>query len=366
MIKKADGLVTYRNGEIPAGMATMTMLARQRRRPAPDQPVVGYYKVRRGEVPLYAIAESVELPAMTDKQLARWTANRTCARCEEVLADPVPLLADGRRLDATCRKAEQLARTRVSWLALRMEAVAWARAFIAKRDGVIVVGHLVSGGWSASPVDLLAVEDNFNVLLRVLTWPSPYHRLSSGGVRWSRFPRSVHDQVEGRIRRLAPGGGVVDCDEIVAHLFPLIGRPIVYLTVGGSGHPIRHVADNSEHWSGHEQSLFTGAPLGLDRHRSNDFAERWRDWLAEPLPGQNAWPGRDGLRRQPVEATSAAGGLTRVLVGLLRMSLDDHPGGPAVCPVLPETGLEPCGEPVGLSGTCPGHKASSGNAVSRP
>lgn len=365
MIKKADGLVTYRHGEIPAGMATMSMLARQRRRPAPKQPVVGYYKVRRGEVPLYAIADSVELPAMTDKQLARWTGNRTCARCGETRVDPVPLLDDGRRVDEKCRQAERLARARVSWLAGRMEAVAWARAFTAKRDGVILVGHLVAGRTGASPVELLAVDQEFNVLLRALTWPSPYRNLSYGGVRWSRWPRSVYDLVEGRTRRLAPGGGVVDCDEIVPHLFPLIGRPVVYLTVGGSGHPIRYVADNSAHWS-HEPSLFSGAPLGLDRHRSNDFAERWRDWLAEPQPGQNYWPGRDGLRRQPVEATSAAGGLARVLVGMLRMSLDDHPDGPAVCPVLPETGLEPCGEPVGLSGTCPGHEASPENAVSRP
>lgn len=351
-------LATYGHGEIPDGWATMSMLARQhRRRPAPGQPAVGYYRVRKGEVPLYAIAGAVELPAMSDKQRARWEGNRTCARCETMYPDPVTLLDDGRRVDWDCRQAERLARSRVSWLALRMQAVAWAREFAEQADGVIVVGRLVSGrSSSASPVELLAVDQRRDVLVDVLTWPSPYENLTDGGVKWPRSPRSVYDLVEGRTRRLAPGGGAVDADEIVPLLFPLVGRPMVYLTVDGSGDPIGHVGDSSRLWSSHGLSLVTGAGFDRgDRYDSHDFAVRWRDWLAEPQPGQNYWPGREGLRSQRVEAATAAAGVTRVLVGLLRMVLDDHPDGPAVCPVLAETGLEPCGEPVGLEGTCSGH-----------
>ena len=352
----ADELVTYRHGEIPDGMATMTMLARERRRPAPGQQPVGFYKISRGEVPLYAVADSVTLPAMTDKQHARWTADRTCARCGEVRPEPVPLADDGRRVDMECQRIERTAAARVTWLKLRMEAVAWAKAFLDKPDGTILVGGLFTrSSMDASPVELYAVRlKPMWPLVDVLAWPSPYRNITWAGTCWPRHPRHVRDR-DGR--RLAPGGGTVDCDEIVPHLYPLIGRTLVYLTLGGSGHPIDYLISNSQRWNTYEQSLFAGPALSPDRSGDNDFAVRWRDWLCEPQDIRWPWQGREGLVRQPVEAASAFDGVMQVRAGLLRMSTDDHPDGPALCPVLPATGLEPCGEPVGLSGTCALHES---------
>lgn len=348
-------LPTYRYGQIPDGMATVSMLARMRRRLArPDQPAVGWYPIRKGVVPLYAIADSVELPKMSAKQFARWTAHRTCARCGEVRGEPVPLCDDGRRVDLECRRLERLAVARVTWLKARMEAVAWARAFHDQPDAAILVGRLFGHcSLEASPVDLFAISLNpTRPLLDVLAWPSPYRNITQfGGTTWARLPRGVHS----RAGRLAPGGGAVDCDEITPHLYPLLGRPLVYLTLGGAGHPIEHVERNSHNWSPHGVSLFAGPALQDDRNGHNDFAARWRDWMCEPEDTRHPWAHRDSLKRQPIEADTPAAAAELVLAGLLWMGLDAHPDGPPLCPVLPETGLEPCGEPAGLSGTCPLH-----------
>lgn len=360
-----DDLPTYGRGKIPDGMATMTMLSGLRRRVAPGQPPVGYYPVRGGVVPLYAVADSVTLPPMSDKQLAKWTANRTCARCEEVRADPVPLVDDGRRVDWRCQQAERLAAARIGWTAARVQARAWARDLIAARDGVILVGYVIGrSGVDAAAVELLAVDlRGRGELVDVMTWPSPYRNLHSGGTRWASYPRTVREAgIDGR--RLAPGRPVIDADQIVPHLMPLLGRTIGYLTIGGGGHPIGHVAGSSHLWSTWgDNSLFVGAALPHDRAGAGDIAARWRDWLCEPQESTNVWPGPDGLKRQPLEADSAAAGLALAAACLSRMAMDDHPDGPARCPALPDVGLEPCGELANTSGMCDGHAVASLLAV---
>lgn len=359
----ADELPTYRHGQIPEGMATMTMLAGMRRRPRPGQPAVGWYPVRKGKVPLYAIADADELPAMSDKQHARWVANRTCARCGEVRADPVPLVDDsmpGRRVDYECRKAERLADARVSWLKLRMEAVAWARAFEIEQDGtgVILVGEAITGnGFDAGPVDLLAVDLDGNRLVNVCTWPSPYRNLWTGKTCWPVVPRSVRERGTGR--RLARHAAAIDCDEIIPHLYPLLGRPVAYLTLGASGHPLELVAHDSNLWQGWHQSLFAGDALPTDRQGVNDIGARWRDWMCRPQHTQSPWKGSQGLQPQPLEADDPVAGVILALHCLTEMARDEHPDGPALCPVLPpDTGLEPCGEPVNTSGMCVRHGAA--------
>jgi len=370
----SDDLPTYRHGEIPDGMATVTMLGRMRRRLArPDQPAVAWYPVRKGKVPLYAVADTVALPPMSEKQHARWIANRTCARCEEVRAEPVPLCDDGRRVDLECRQLERLAVARVTWLKLRLEATAWAQRFHDQDGAAILVGQVFGfSSLDASPVDLVAIALKPAVpLVSVLTWPSPYHNIHVGtvGNRWYRLPRHCLTRVAGepgKSLRLAPGARTVDCDEIVPYLFPLVGRPLVYLTLGGHGHPIGHVESYSANWNPHGVSLFADGVIDRDRDGANDFAVRWRDWLCEPQEARHPWAHRDGLKRQPVEAAGPIAGVELVLSGLLRMGLDtDHPDGPARCPVLPDVGVEPCGEvishpgeylePDEITGTCPGH-----------
>lgn len=361
-----DDLPTYTHGNIPDGMATMTMLARRRRRVAPGQPAVGYYPVRGGAVvPLYAVADSVALPPMTDKQLARWTANRTCARCSEVHQDTVPERDDGRRVDRACWRAERWADARVGWVAARVQAREWARAMIHADDGVILVGHVIGrGGIDASAVELLAVDlSGRGELVDVMTWPSPYRNMHSGGIRWASYPRTVRENVPAALgRRLVPGRPVVDADQVVPHLMPLLGRPIAYLTVGGpSGHPVGHVAASSSLWDGWKRNLYAGNALPRDQSRANDIAVRWRDWMCQPqdTPNETPWSGRDGLQLQPLQADSAGEGLALAVSCLSQMARDGHPDGMAVCPVLQDVGVEPCGELANTSGMCDGHAVAS-------
>src|SRR5207247_6419709 len=77
------------------------------------------------------------------------------------------------------------------------------------------------------------------------------------------------------------------------------------------------------------------------------------------------WPGIDGLTRQRRPDQTAAQILDLMRDYLRRMAgtdgVDDHPDGPAVCPVLPAhgdpPGIEPCGAP--LVGPRPGAKADT-------
>jgi hypothetical protein len=358
-------LPTYRFGEIPDGMATMTMLAGLRRRPRAGQPPVGWYPVKGGgKVPLYAVDDALELPAMSDKQHARWIANRTCARCGEIRADPVPLdqshgAPEGRRIDYECKQLERLAGARAGWLKLRMQAVAWAWEVAFQPDLVILVGEVITGqAFNSSPVDLLAVDARSGeIIFDITTWPSPYRDLTTGGMEWPRYPRNVRDWPSGQ--RLAPGGRTVDCDDVVPYLARLVGRPVVYLTLRADGHPVGHVEHYSALWELHGLSLFAGNPMGATPHgedAGNNFAVRWNDWLNQPTKSQTPWSGRTGLETKRVEADSPAAAVTLVRDRLRRMRLDEHPDGPALCPVLPDgVGVEPCGKAAATGGTCVGH-----------
>ncbi|MEU4406176.1 hypothetical protein AB0F88_16770 [Streptosporangium sp. NPDC023963] len=82
LIHCPNGLLIYRYGDLPTTqLATKTMLRRLRRRPATGQPPIASYMMQKGYAPLFAVADSQELPPLPPARQAAWILARTCARC---------------------------------------------------------------------------------------------------------------------------------------------------------------------------------------------------------------------------------------------------------------------------------------------
>ncbi|OKI52870.1 hypothetical protein [Micromonospora sp. CB01531] len=325
-----DGLPLYRVGEIPEHLATKTMLARQRRRPADRQKSVAtlFYHGNK-HAPLYAIADSVELPALSPARQAAWTAARTCARCQATSDAPLPMTNDERRRCLGCGRAERLAAARPSWLALRQQAVDWARDVLYHPDTVLIALHRLGHG---CPIEVHATTVDGQVLVDVLVWP--------------KYPSS----------KLARTPGAVDADQLVPYLTPLVGRRLIHLGAAWNGTPMRVLSDASNLWWHYETSL---ADPSIREDRDDAFAQRWTDWHAR------TWSNGDGLHRGhhnryglqhvDVDGDSAAALTAAMRAGLDLMAGDRHPDGPPACPWLPPTGITPCGARPWLNGLCRAH-----------
>ncbi|SCL43198.1 hypothetical protein GA0074692_6760 [Micromonospora pallida] len=340
----SDTLPVYKSGELPEGLATISMLRRMRRRPALGQSAVATLRYRphnRYEyAPLYEIAAAQELPPLPPGRQAAFTAVRTCARCAATRDTPWPVSSHSdRRLCPGCVRAERLAAARPSWNRLRAGAVAWAREVLADPDSVLLALWRLDWG---CPIELFAATLDGRVLVDVLVQPDS--------------PRTG----------LARTPGAVDAADIVPYLMPLAGTRAVHIMTSGSlsgrfnwsDSPTDALARASRTWW-HDPDLL-GGPV-IRQHRDDEFGQRWTDWHARTWSnGEGLWRGnhgRSGLADVPVPgpAESARALKNAMCGGLVYMALDKHPDGPPACPWLPPTGLTTCGADPGPDGLCPQH-----------
>jgi hypothetical protein len=125
------GQPTYRKGDLPAHLlATRTMLRTEhRRRPRPGQPVIAWYSLLKEWAPLYAIADSEPLPALSGKRAEAWTAARTCRVCGTPAKRPLPLSpgAYPERYCTPCRQKTAEFRWITQSRAAQADMASWAR-----------------------------------------------------------------------------------------------------------------------------------------------------------------------------------------------------------------------------------------------
>ena len=138
------GWAVYGYGELPTEhLATRTMLkAEKRLEPAKGAPVVAQYKVRKGTVPLYAVADAVPLAVLSPARAEAWAAARTCTRCGEQRPRPITRYRDGARRCGKCQQAVAFERWAEQTRAVQAEITQWARGILAdSRTLLITRGH---------------------------------------------------------------------------------------------------------------------------------------------------------------------------------------------------------------------------------
>lgn len=130
----------YTFGELPAEhLATRTMLkAEMRLQPADEDAWIAEYKVRKGTVPLYAVADAVPMKELSPARAEAWAKARTCQRCGELRPRPLAENPDGGRNCGPCH--ELLAAERWTEQARRAQedAAAWARDILAEPDTLLL------------------------------------------------------------------------------------------------------------------------------------------------------------------------------------------------------------------------------------
>lgn len=285
----ADGLPLHRWGDLPAELATVTMLRERRLRLASDQQHVAWYmrvgNHGRGDHPLYRIADAVPLPPLRGKAAAAYTAARTCARCGVTGTHRLIPNSNGthgrRLLDTACVAAELASLSRARWLRERIAVPAWAAGVLAD-DRVVLIQERIAAGTQVGRVHAATLDGA--VLLD---------------------GRVEHGDPPAYTRRELAGRRLIAWDSWW-----------VYRLAEGDSH-----------------------------------GQRLTSWLMRPDP-------HGGLEHQ----RPPAGADPRDVVATMReqlalMAADEHPDGPpGTCPVLPETGLTPCGAELTPSGVCEVHR----------
>lgn len=327
-----QGRPMYRAVDVPAGLVTITDLYVARRTLAPgQQPVATLFYHGNQHTGLYALADTVELPRPTGKRLQTWTANRTCVRCAEVSTGrPWPLWGD-RRLCPSCIVAEHLAEHRPRYLGRRAEATAWARQVLA--DPAAGVMACITDGWG-EPARVHAATFDGQVLADLL----------------------ITDDAT--------------ATEAVERLDALVGRRFVHHVAKRDGHgwntdsvtPANRVLEKAPYARGdwdERQRVSALCAAGTDA-----VQPRLTQWMARQRPPVYVEQGLTsgyGLLDADVSPAPTAAALAATLRALVRqIADDDHPDGPATCPVLPPTGVTPCGATILLpTGTCPDHGSTT-------
>ena len=141
------GRPVYRHADLPAlQLATTTMLGRGRRRPAAGQQPIASYLVRGpkcGYRPLFAVADSVALKALSAERHAEYEKARTCARCQVRQADPFARpyaeAPDGARYCRACWEPAMRELRVATWTAARQECTAWAKDVLGDPTALLVV-----------------------------------------------------------------------------------------------------------------------------------------------------------------------------------------------------------------------------------
>ncbi|MFC6885264.1 MULTISPECIES: hypothetical protein [Actinomadura] len=131
-----QGRPVYRwNDELAPQLATSSMLRRARRRPAEGQEPIASYLItgKKDYAPLYAVADTVPLPALSPARAAAWDRARTCARCGTRRRDfdgPYAAGRDGARYCGDCQEPAAERWWHAERDAGRAAAGAWARGVL--------------------------------------------------------------------------------------------------------------------------------------------------------------------------------------------------------------------------------------------
>lgn len=128
----------FEDGLRAAGLATASMLDRQRRRPADTQQPAARYWTGHEYALLWNYEETVSKAPLSPAQQARWDANRTCARCDARQEDPYPKGPDGLRYCEPCQEPAALAWWEQERAADRPGLTAWATEVLADPRTVLV------------------------------------------------------------------------------------------------------------------------------------------------------------------------------------------------------------------------------------
>jgi len=303
------GRPMYRMGEIPAGLATVTMLRDRRRKLAEGQkPVATLFYHGNQHTELYEIAASVEMPPLSPARAARYAAARTCYRCgiqsiytlEYVWRGPW----QGNRRCGNCGRLDARADELAGKLVGRLAATAWARGVLADVTVAIVAECRHQTYATATEVHAELVDGT--VLLSAII----------------DHPRMTGEHSP----RARPAG------EVENELCNLL----LYRRVGLAG-GLYDVQLAMQSWQRSQGINDRFPPLLVEN--ADGIGRRWAAWLC-----QDAWRVHQAqyLPDQPAAAIVAQ------IRELLHKVADDtdHPDGPAACPALPATGTEPCGSTI--------------------
>ncbi|MFY1669523.1 hypothetical protein ACN27G_06145 [Plantactinospora sp. WMMB334] len=326
------GLPLFRTGEIPDGLATVTQLRLQRRRPAPGQrPAAELLYYGNSYTELWTVAETEQLPALSPGQQTAYDAARRCARCGEQRDQPVPRdHLSGRRVCAPCGEAE----AEMSWWVWRHQAraaaVAWAAGVLADPHAVLVhergVGHLLFGAFALVPATGQVLLD------------APRIRYNDRDYAASTMRPESWNDPRGTV-------GIVD---IADQVRSLAGRRLIVWTGSFTGRGLGSLIWNMRWELGEDlESALTPA----DRpHRwvpgvtGDELGDWYADWLSVRRPAGSWRYGRDVQAVPLPDQPDGPGGAVAHMLTLLRcMAVDDHPAGPPTCPGLRPGGREVCG-----------------------
>jgi len=254
---RVEGRPSYRYGDLPSRhLATRTMLRREHRaQPAPGQQPVAYYLAGQDWVPLYAIADAVNLPALSPSRQAAWNAARTCAACGKRLGSPLEISPEPERA-RRCARCHRLAAEQ-QWIEavrpVQAEMAAWAREVLADPATVIAAYEGTGGGCATHHVE----DVNGNVLLHARLRGFDDAELAA------KYPQYA---------------GTVSAREILPQIQALEGRRII------GWH--RWWPDNLRVYDGNGTLL---TPV-LRSRETDELADRYRLWTAEsPLYRLGYW-----------------------------------------------------------------------------
>lgn len=246
----------YSFGNLPLELlAARTALREERRRePAPDQKPIALYKLRRGYAELYAICDTVPMPALSPARAAAWAEARTCARCAHVSKRPMLELDDRKRYCSSCRHTIAFERWCDQSRIVQAEAAEWARGVLADPAAVLIAS---SGGAikhiRAEPVSGTVI---FDLRVRGIN--------DLAGLAWR------DDSPEKRAERREKYAGTVGPDEFATLAAPLTDARMIGWyeqdRSSGTGHnPIPHIKNGDR--VSERLALFSGvAP-----HRNSGY-----------------------------------------------------------------------------------------------
>jgi hypothetical protein len=132
---------TYSHGDLPAEhLATRTMMRTEMRlQPADtDKDWIAWYTVRKGEVPLYPVADAAPMKALSPARAEAWAKGRTCQRCGDLRPRPLAENPDGGRHCGPCHELLAAERWTEQSRRAQAEAAAWARDILAEPDTLLL------------------------------------------------------------------------------------------------------------------------------------------------------------------------------------------------------------------------------------
>jgi hypothetical protein len=202
-------LPVYRVSEIPDGLATVTMLRRMRRKPAPDQAPAGILRYSRGKdtTHLFRIAGTVAMRPLTARQRAAAEASRVhprhCQVCGWDAGRPLPANGAGVSRCPACDAEELYDRFRALRAERRATSAAWAAEVLADPTSVVLATRVIdlAPGTLLQTVKRIAVAE-----LVVVSLADPADRLHATLIPDRRPKRKRDLPADGRpVRDVAPG-----------------------------------------------------------------------------------------------------------------------------------------------------------------